>query len=87
MLGDDVEARLAEVFAQEHQEHLDEMRNALARYTGKETARVQLAIITLSRGEPEELYRMVDAAQGDYRDVLFWAEYPDEVNKTKKKKP
>lgn len=81
MLGDDVEARLAEVFAEEH---LQQMRDELTRYDGKEAARVHLAIIHLSNGDPDELRRMVDVALIDYRDVLFWAEYPEEVEKMKK---
>ncbi|WP_437980723.1 hypothetical protein [Sorangium sp. So ce117] len=45
----------------------------------RETARVRLAIIKLSGDALGELRRMTDAAKGDYRDVLMWAESPEEA--------
>jgi hypothetical protein len=44
----------------------------------RERERVRLAIIMLSGGSLEELRRMTSAAQTDYRDVLMWAEHPEE---------
>lgn len=41
-----------------------------------ERNRVQLAIITLSEGDVDKLRHFVAAAKQDYRDVLWWAEYP-----------
>jgi hypothetical protein len=44
----------------------------------RERARVQLAILKLSAGSEEKVREYVDVAKRDYRDVLFWAEYPEE---------
>jgi hypothetical protein len=41
--------------------------------------RVQLAILKLSEGNEEKLREFVSVAKRDYRDVLFWAEYPEEA--------
>ncbi|WP_437543270.1 hypothetical protein WME97_32585 [Sorangium sp. So ce367] len=58
-------------------------RAALSRYGvesyERETARVRLAIIKLSGDALGALRRMTDAAKGDYRDVLMWAESPEEA--------
>ncbi|HWY52438.1 MAG TPA: hypothetical protein VNW72_13235 [Chthoniobacterales bacterium] len=43
-----------------------------------ERERVQLAILKLSEGNEEKLREFVAVAKRDYRDVLFWAEYPEE---------
>ena len=43
-----------------------------------ERARVQLAIVKLSDGDERKLIQFVDAAAVDFRDVLYWAEYPGE---------
>lgn len=42
-------------------------------------ARVQLAILKLSEGERERLTELVGMARRDYRDVLAYAEYPEEM--------
>jgi hypothetical protein len=44
----------------------------------RERERVQLAIIVLSEGNESKLPELVAIAKRDYRDVLFWAEYPEE---------
>jgi hypothetical protein len=44
----------------------------------RERERVQLAILKLSAGNEEKLREFVAVAKRDYRDVLFWAEYPEE---------
>jgi len=49
---------------------------ALDRYTGPEPERVQRAILTLSGGDVGKLSHNVAVALQDYRDVLYWAEYP-----------
>jgi len=51
----------------------------------QETERVQLAILILSNGNLDELRRMVNVASIDYRDVLAWAEYPEEYFRATKK--
>jgi hypothetical protein len=45
----------------------------------RERERVQLAILNLSAGNEEKLREFVAVAKRDYRDVLFWAENPDEA--------
>lgn len=45
----------------------------------RERERVQLAILKLSEGNEEKLREFVAIAKRDYRDVLFWAEYPEEA--------
>ena len=41
--------------------------------------RVQLAILKLSDGQRDELPRLVRMAERDYRDVLAYAEYPEQM--------
>jgi len=45
----------------------------------RERERVQLAILKLCEGSEDKLRDYVNVAKRDYRDVLFWAEYPDEA--------
>ncbi len=45
----------------------------------RERERVQIAILKLSEGNEEKLREFVAIAKRDYRDVLFWAENPDEA--------
>ena len=44
----------------------------------RECERVQLAILRLSEGNEEKLREFVTVAKRDYRDVLLWAEHPEE---------
>ena len=57
-----------------------ELLAQLQRYEGYEPARVQLAVLKLSEGDPEKLQGYIEAASVDYRDVLSWAEYPQQIN-------
>lgn len=50
---------------------------ALQRFRYREKSRVQRAILVLAEGDPEMVETYVDQANGDYRDPLFWAEYPN----------
>jgi hypothetical protein len=45
----------------------------------RERERVQLAILKLSQGSEEKLREYIVVAKRDYRDVLFWAENPEEA--------
>src|ERR1043166_4230196 len=45
----------------------------------REPERVQLAILKLSDGSDEKLREFVAVAKRDYRDVLFWADNPQEA--------
>ena len=49
----------------------------LRRYSGPESARVARDILILSKGRMDQVKRLVEAAQTDYRDLLYWAEYYD----------
>ena len=52
---------------------------ALRGYRWKyEQQRVRLAILVLAYGKLSEVERLVAAANEDYRDLLYWAEYPVE---------
>lgn len=42
-------------------------------------ARVHLAIVKLSEGQRDRLEELVEMAKRDYRDVLAYAEYPEEM--------
>jgi hypothetical protein len=45
----------------------------------RERERVQLAILNLCAGEEDKMREYVAVAKRDYRDVLLWAEYPQEA--------
>jgi len=52
----------------------------------RERERVQLAILKLSEGNEEKLREFVAIAKRDYRDVLFWADNPEEAKLTPEKR-
>jgi hypothetical protein len=57
-----------------------EIQRVLDGYTGPERPRVQLAIVKLCDEDgPDSLRRHVDTACQDYRDVLAWAEFPQQL--------
>jgi len=45
----------------------------------RERERVQLAVVRLSEGSEPRLREFLAVAKRDYRDVLFWAEYPEDA--------
>jgi hypothetical protein len=47
----------------------------LSNYSGPENGRVAWDILALSKGSLENITRFAKAAQIDYRDILYWAEY------------
>lgn len=49
----------------------------LSGYSGPETGRVAWDVLELSKGSLERVRHFLQAAQTDYRDVLYWAEYYD----------
>jgi Permease for cytosine/purines, uracil, thiamine, allantoin len=51
----------------------------LADKRGRE--RLQIAILKLSGGKLEKLQELVIAANTDYRDILAWAEYPEQMKR------
>lgn len=44
-----------------------------------EIPRVRLACLKLCGGDSNKLLEMIDAAKQDYRDVLAWAEFPNQL--------
>lgn len=42
----------------------------------QERERVQYHILELSEGDMEKLFHYLKAAKQDYRDVIYWTEYP-----------
>jgi len=56
----------------------DEIAELLIRYKYNERERVQLDILHLADGDGEEVSRLVNKANEDYRDIIYWAEYPEE---------
>ena len=50
----------------------------LAAYAGPERERVQLDILILAAGDQDKVREFSERARHDYRDILFWAEHPDE---------
>ena len=58
---------------------------ALNQYQGYEPDRVKEAIVRLAYGSLDGLNQFVDAANKDYRDVLYWADYPDEAEENARK--
>ena len=66
--------RIAKDFSQAEQASVVEL---LTGYAGPEPARVTWDILELSKGSLEKVRQYVKAAQTDYRDVLYWAEYYD----------
>jgi len=55
-----------------------EIAEILNLYKDNERERVQLYILQLAKGSKDEVYSLVDAANQDYRDIIFWAEKPEE---------
>jgi hypothetical protein len=76
MLVESMEQRILERIRQEFQEpDLDGVIELLASYSGPESDRVRWDILELSKGELGKIGEYVKAAQSDYRDILYWAEY------------
>jgi len=76
---DEVVAVLQETFpASDHARWLRLLDTYGVESYERERERVQLAILKLSDGYEDKLREFVAVAKRDYRDVLFWAEYPEE---------
>jgi hypothetical protein len=74
---DRVIAKVRKCFPHEPPEKIMAMLDLYPEYFGSE--RVHMAILKLSEGKIERLQHYVDIANSDYRDVLAWAEYPEEM--------
>jgi hypothetical protein len=66
--------RIAREFSVSDQTSVIEL---LSTYSGRESGRVTWDILELSKGSLEKIREYVQAAQTDYRDILYWAEYYD----------
>jgi len=55
-----------------------EIAEALNLYEDNERERVQLYILQLAKGRKEKIFQLVEAANQDYRDIIFWAENQNE---------
>ena len=76
MVVESMEQRTLERIRQEFQQpDLDGVIELLASYSGPESDRVRWDILELSKGELGKIGEYVTAAQSDYRDILYWAEY------------
>jgi len=79
MLVESMEQRTLERIRHEFQEReLDGVIELLASYSGPESDRVRWDILELSKGELGKIGEYVKAAQSDYRDILYWAEYKND---------
>ena len=63
----------------DHQEIMSMLDQYGAESGERGRARVQLAILKLSEGHRQRLPELVAMAKRDYRDVLAYAEYPEEM--------
>jgi hypothetical protein len=77
---EEVVAALQKTFSEDAHARVLELLNAYGVESyERERERVQLAILKLSEGNEEKLREFVAVAKRDYRDVLFWAENPEEA--------
>lgn len=80
MRDDEVERRVEVLWADAAERA--QVREALARYGAepheREPVRVRLAVLKLSEGRVADVLSMVANAKRDYRDVLMWAESPEQ---------
>jgi hypothetical protein len=53
----------------------DTVVELLESYAGPEADRVRWDILELSKGDVGKVRDYINAAQTDYRDILYWAEY------------
>ena len=77
---ENVEKQLARDFPREDQDELlrllDSIRLPSTASNARDRVRVQRDVLRLSQGNVEKLRHNVEAAKHDYRDVIYWAEYP-----------
>ena len=75
-----VEALVARLFSPEARA---DAASVLAQYSTqpheREAIRVRVAALKLSEGSLDRLRELMASAKRDYRDVLAWAEYPEEL--------
>ena len=73
--ADDVKARLRADFSEDE---IEAAQAVLAQCDPiPESLRVQFAVLVLAKGDLVMLRHYAEQAAADYRDVLYWAFYPD----------
>src|SRR5213593_2449659 len=71
-----MEQRILERVSREFQDSdRDAVVQLLESYVGPESDRVRWDILELSEGDVWKVRDYIKAAQTDYRDILYWAEY------------
>ena len=73
-LSADVESLVDRMFP----DRPEETRQLLLTYADNEANRVRRGLLVLSQGRFDLLTHYVACALRDYRDILYWAEYPDD---------
>jgi hypothetical protein len=78
---DRVQQKLAETFPDASTRRAAEaaVQAFLVRGNCLEPERVVLAILKLSAGDHAQLLQVITGAVSDYRDVLAWAEFPEQM--------
>lgn len=69
-------AKIKQTFPNEETEKIFSILNNLHELNRERT---QLAVLKLSAGNLEKLSQALEVAKNDWRDVLAWAEYPEEM--------
>jgi uncharacterized protein (TIGR00369 family) len=77
---DDVLASIRASFPESRWLHVESLLSAYGTEPHeRERERVQLAILKISEGNEQKIREHVATAKKDYRDVLFWADHPEEA--------
>ncbi len=77
-----VVAKIKQCFPNEDQAKITAILDLYGRESYEpERERVQIAILKLSKEDLSKLRENVEVAKSDYRDVLAYAEYPEEMSK------
>ena len=72
----EMEQRIFERISREFKDSdRDTVVQLLESYVGPESDRVRWDILELSEGDVGKVRNYIKAAQTDYRDILYWAEY------------
>lgn len=82
-----VKARIEKDFPREHHAKVEALMATYGTETfHKEQERVLLDILLLAKGDLRVVEELVERARMDYRDIIFWAEYPAESRLNTKEK-
>ena len=77
---DEVLAAIRASFPESRWRHVESLLSAYGTEPHeRERERVQLAILKISGGNEQQVRQHVGTAKNDYRDVLFWADHPEEA--------